>query len=138
MKKMFNVSFYYMIAGLIGGVFFREFTKIQGYTGDTALGVVHTHTLMLGMFMFLIVGIIVDYLKISEETRIKKFFVWYNSGLILTIIMLVIRGIFDVLGTNLSKGANASISGMSGLGHIALTVGMMYFFTAIRKEVKER
>lgn len=138
MKKMFNVSFYYMIAGLIGGVFFREFTKIQGFTGNTALGVVHTHTLMLGMFMFLIVGIIVDYLKITEDKRIKKFFIWYNSGLILTITMLVVRGVFDVLGTNLSKGLNASISGMSGLGHIVLTVGLMYFFTAIRKAVKDR
>lgn len=138
MKKMFNVSFYYMIAGLIGGVFFREFTKIQGFTGNTALGVVHTHTLMLGMFMFLIVGIIVDYLKITDDKRIKKFFIWYNSGLILTITMLVVRGVFDVLGTNLSKGLNASISGMSGLGHIVLTVGLMYFFTAIRKAVKDR
>ncbi len=138
MKKMFNVSFYYMIAGLIGGVFFREFTKIQGFTGNTALGVVHTHTLMLGMFMFLIVGIIVDYLKIADDKRIKKFFIWYNSGLILTITMLVVRGVFDVLGTNLSKGLNASISGMSGLGHIVLTVGLMYFFTAIRKAVKDR
>ncbi|MEG0327682.1 MAG: DUF2871 domain-containing protein [Erysipelothrix sp.] len=138
MKKMFNVSFYYMIAGLIGGVFFREFTKIQGFTGNTALGVVHTHTLMLGMFMFLIVGIIVDYLKITEDKRIKKFFIWYNSGLILTITMLVVRGVFDVLGTNLSKGLNAAISGMSGLGHIILTVGLMYFFTAIRKAVKDR
>ncbi|CAM4254108.1 DUF2871 domain-containing protein [Erysipelothrix inopinata] len=138
MKKMFNVSFYYMIAGLIGGVFFREFTKIQGFTGNTALGVVHTHTLMLGMFMFLIVGIIVDYLKITDDKRIKKFFIWYNTGLILTITMLVVRGVFDVLGTNLSKGLNASISGMSGLGHIVLTVGLMYFFTAIRKAVKDR
>lgn len=138
MKKMFNVSFYYMIAGLIGGVFFREFTKIQGFTGNTALGVVHTHTLMLGMFMFLIVGIIVDYLKIADDKRIKKFFIWYNSGLILTITMLVVRGVFDVLGTNLSKGLNASISGMSGLGHIVFTVGLMYFFTAIRKAVKDR
>ncbi|MEG0726002.1 MAG: DUF2871 domain-containing protein [Erysipelothrix sp.] len=138
MKKMFNVSFYYMIAGLIGGVFFREFTKIQGFTGNTALGVVHTHTLMLGMFMFLIVGIIVDYIKITEDNRILIFFIWYNSGLILTITMLVVRGVFDVLGTNLSKGLNAAISGMSGLGHIILTVGLMYFFTAIRKAVKDR
>lgn len=38
------------------GVFYREFTKVDGFTSFTTLSVVHTHYLMLGMVFFLIVG----------------------------------------------------------------------------------
>ena len=33
----------YMAAALAGGVFYREFTKFNGYVGETALGKVHAH-----------------------------------------------------------------------------------------------
>ena len=50
MKKLLNTSMAYMIAALAGGVFYREFTKFNGYAGETALGKVHTHLFVLGMF----------------------------------------------------------------------------------------
>ncbi|RGW71828.1 DUF2871 family protein [Holdemanella biformis] len=31
----------------MGGVFYREFTKVNGFTSFTTLSVVHTHYLML-------------------------------------------------------------------------------------------
>ena len=46
MKKLLNTSMAYMIAALAGGVFYREFTKFNGYAGETALGKVpvsYTH-----------------------------------------------------------------------------------------------
>ena len=36
------------------GVFYREFTKFSGFTGKTALYVVHTHYFLLGMVFFLL------------------------------------------------------------------------------------
>ena len=42
---------------MVGGVFYREFTKLNGYTGVTALGKVHTHLFLLGMVMFLIIAV---------------------------------------------------------------------------------
>ena len=55
MQKLARASLSYMIIGLISGVYFREFTKLKDFTDWTQLSVVHTHTLILGMFFFLIV-----------------------------------------------------------------------------------
>ena len=46
MKKLFNLSFFYLILGLALGVFFREFTKFNNFTGITKLSSAHTHTLV--------------------------------------------------------------------------------------------
>ncbi|MGL5648848.1 MAG: DUF2871 family protein, partial [Clostridium sp.] len=54
MKKIFNTSMLYLLFGLLGGVFFREFTRMSDFTGITRLSVVHTHALILGFFLFLI------------------------------------------------------------------------------------
>lgn len=53
MKRLMNASIVYGILGLIGGVFYREFTKLNGFTSFTTSSVVHTHYLMLGMVFFL-------------------------------------------------------------------------------------
>ena len=43
MKKFINISLIYAIAAMAGGVFYREFTKFNNFTGVTALGKVHAH-----------------------------------------------------------------------------------------------
>lgn len=53
MKKIINTAMIYLALGLAAGVFYREFTKWNGFTGKTTLGVVHTHLLVLGMLFFL-------------------------------------------------------------------------------------
>lgn len=41
-----------------GGVFYREFTKLNGFTDFTTLSVVHTHCLILGISMvFVLISI---------------------------------------------------------------------------------
>ena len=52
MKKYLNLSLIYAVAAMAGGVFYREFTKFNGFTGATALGKVHTHLFLLGMLIF--------------------------------------------------------------------------------------
>ena len=54
-KKFINTSFLYAILAMIGGVFYREFTKINQFVGATALGKVHVHLFVLGMIFFLMV-----------------------------------------------------------------------------------
>lgn len=39
MKKYLNVSLIYAVAAMIGGVFYREFTKFNSFDGVTVLGV---------------------------------------------------------------------------------------------------
>ncbi|NUR96162.1 MAG: DUF2871 family protein, partial [Kribbellaceae bacterium] len=55
MRKIYVAAHVYMILGLISGLYYRELTKAKDFTGDSQLGVVHTHILALGMLFFLIV-----------------------------------------------------------------------------------
>lgn len=136
MKKMINTSFAYLIAGLASGVFFREFTKFQNFEGYSQINVIHTHTLMLGMFMFLIVALFFTKFDLAKDKRFNRFYITYNLGLIMSIVMMLTRGITQVLAMDVSKGLNASISGISGLAHIIMTVGLMYLFSILKFEVK--
>lgn len=136
MKKMINFALGYGIAAMIGGVFFREFTKFNGYTDVTMLGKIHTHLFVLGMFVFLLVALFTAQTPLNEQKQFKLFLVFYNIGVPLTTIMMLIRGIFQVLGTSLSSGASAAISGIAGIGHILTSVGLILLLLALRKVAK--
>lgn len=135
MKKFYRLSAAYAIAGIIGGVFYREFTKFNQFTGTTSLGFVHTHAFMLGLFFFLIVLLLEKQFKLTESKKMKSFLLFYNGGLSLTIIMLVVRGITTVLNTSLSAAMNAAISGIAGVGHILLGIGLLYFFLILKEKI---
>ncbi|MFR9117452.1 MAG: DUF2871 family protein [Merdibacter sp.] len=53
MKKLMNLSLVYLIAALAFGVFYREFTKLNNFAGETMLRAVHTHLFMLGVVALL-------------------------------------------------------------------------------------
>ncbi|MEG1428136.1 MAG: DUF2871 family protein, partial [Oscillospiraceae bacterium] len=78
MKKYLNLSLIYAIAAMVGGVFYREFTKFNGYTGVTALGKVHTHLFLLGMVMFLLVALFAAHSKLEEQKQFRVFLKVYN------------------------------------------------------------
>ncbi len=136
MKKLLNLSLVYAAAGMAAGVFFREFTKFNDFTGSTALGKVHTHLFMLGMFVFLIAALFQQRTELTKQRPFKIFMVIYNIGVPLTAVMMIIRGVFEVTGTELSKGASAAISGIAGIGHILAAGGIIHFIVAIKKSVK--
>ncbi|WP_330398487.1 DUF2871 family protein [Mogibacterium pumilum] len=54
MKRYMNSALAYAILAMIGGVFYREFTKYHGFSGKTYLSVVHTHYFLLGMVFFIL------------------------------------------------------------------------------------
>lgn len=137
MKKMIKIAFAYAIVAMVGGVFYREFTKFNGFSGRTTLGFVHTHLFLLGMFMFLIVALFVSKHKVNENKKFKVFMITYNIGVPLTGIMLFVRGIVQVLGITMSKGGNAAISGMSGIAHIFTGVGIVFLFLCLLKSAEE-
>lgn len=136
MKKMVKTAFIYSIAAMIGGVFYREFTKFNGFTGRTTLSFVHTHLFLLGMVMFLIAGLYTSKLEIQQTKHFKLFYIIYNIGVPITAIMLLVRGIIQVLNINLSTALNASISGIAGIGHILTGIGIIFFFLSLIKEAK--
>lgn len=59
MEKLYvKLALIYSVMAMIFGVFYREFTKLNHFTGITNLSVMHTHYFMLGMFFFLILMIL--------------------------------------------------------------------------------
>lgn len=133
MKKMLNISFLYAILAMAGGVFYREFTKFNGFSGRTTLGFVHTHLFLLGMVMFLLAALFAAHLPLERMRTFKPFLVVYNIGVPLTVIMLIVRGIPQVLGMELSRGMDAAVSGIAGIGHILTGVGIVLLFLALHK-----
>ena len=59
----------------------------------------------------------------------------YHIGLNLTAVMLVVRGVTQVTGAELSRGADAAISGIAGIGHILLGVSLVLLLLQIKRSV---
>ena len=137
MKKYFNIAFIYAIAAIASGVFYREFTKFNNFTGKTSLSVTHLHLFVLGTIMFLVIALLIEITNLEEQKSFKAFIRLYNIGLPFMVILFYVRGIVQVLGLELSKGANASISGIAGIAHIIIPIAIVIFFMNLRKvEVK--
>lgn len=137
MKKYVNVSFVYAIFALICGVFYREFTKLNGFTGKTTLGVMHVHLFVLGTILFLIIGLYSLMTNIETQKEFKRFFTLYNISLPFMVIMFMVRGIVQVLGMEVSTGMNAAISGIAGISHILMMVSIVFLFLALKKSQKK-
>lgn len=135
MKKYANSALFYAIAAMVFGVFYREFTKFMGFTGESALSVMHTHYFMLGMVMFLLM-LLLDKQFAFTNGKTGRVLLVYHAGLNLTGVMFLIRGVTQVMGTPLSSGMNAAISGMAGIGHILLGVSMVLLLVQIKKSVR--
>lgn len=131
MKKYLITSSIYMVLGLVFGVFYREFTKANEFVGITTLGKLHLHTLVLGMFFFLIVALLEDRLSLRTSKLETYFYYTYNVGMGIFLITLLIRGILQVTNSSISSGANSAIAGVAGIGHMTLTVGLILFFVML-------
>ena len=92
----------------------------------------HTHYFMLGMFFFLILMLIEKVFTFSDQ-RIGKVLIAYQLGLNITGLGFLIRGLTQVWGTELSKGMDASISGIAGIGHILMGVSIVLILLKIKK-----
>ena len=103
-KRYANFAFIYAIAAMAFGVFYREFTKFNGFTGDTRLSVIHTHYFLLGMVFFLILMLIEKNFALTQ-----------------------------VLADNPEKALDASIAGISGTGHIVMGVSLGVLLFKIKK-----
>ena len=52
--------------------------------------------------------------------------------------MMVVRGITEVAGTPLTAGASAAISGIAGIGHILVGVGIILLICSLKKTANKQ
>lgn len=131
MKQLYYTALTYMILGLAGGLGYREITKANGFTGQTELAVVHTHLLVLGMLVLLVVLLLEKVFALSRSRVFPWFFWVYNAGVVWTVAFLAINGTRTVLGEPTTSG----LAGMAGFGHILLTAGLILFFVCLRSRL---
>lgn len=117
-----NASIVYGVLGLIGGVFYREFTKLNGFT---TLSVVRTHYLMLGMVLFLLLVLFEKNFHFVDN-KVLKYLLFYHIGLNLTVVMLVVRGVLHVLSLEVLSVV------LSGIAHLILGISMVLVLILIR------
>ena len=131
MKKLFYTAMAYLVFGLSSGVFYREFTVINNFTGHTQLKITHVHILVLGFLMFFILTLFEKVFNISKSKWFNKFFAVYNIGTLLTSIMFLVIGIRQVKG--LQPGP--AMDGLAGLGHIIITIGFIFLFLVLKEQI---
>ena len=137
-KKLWNLSFTYTLIALLSGVFYREYTRGIGYTEATNLSLLHTHLFVLGMLFFLIVLALESIFKLSQQKLFNGFLWTYNIGLIVSSVMMAVRGWLQTQGGELSRAVDASVSGMAGVGHILLGVGIVLFFFNLKSAISSK
>jgi hypothetical protein len=132
MKKLYNSAFIYLLIGALSGVFFREFTKINNYTGKTTLSVVHTHFLVLGFLFFLILTLTYPILNFHKIKNFNKWFITYNIGLLLTGSTMLARGILQVTGADFN-----GLSHIAGTAHAILGISLFWFMFILKKALED-
>lgn len=134
MKRYMNTALLYAVLAMAGGVFYREFTKFNGFDERTTLSVVHTHYFLLGMVFFLLLLLLEKNFSFTSA-KTGRILAVYHTGLNLTAVMLVVRGVTQVTVPALSSGMNAAISGVAGIGHILLGGSIILLLVQIRRSI---
>lgn len=136
MKRYANTAVAYAVIAMLFGVFYREFTKFNGFEGQTVLSAIHPHYFMLGMVFFLLLLLREKSVGFSGAGTGKVLAV-YHVGLNLTGLTLLLRGVAQVLGTPLSSAMNGALSGVAGIGHILLGVSLVLLLLQIKRSLAE-
>ena len=124
MKRLINTALVYLIAGAAAGVFFREFTKLSGFSGQTVLGFMHPHLLALGFLVFLIATLFALASDFTGDRLFKPFFIVYNIGVAVTATVLPLP--------------DAALSGIAGIGHIMVGVGLVLLVIMFKRVVDRK
>ncbi len=120
--------------GLFIGIFYRSLTHSRDFTGSTQLSVAHTHAFALGTLFLLIILGLNEVIALESHRRFRIMFWTWNLGLIVTSATLVTKGTLQVIQS--AAADSPAIAGISGIGHIALTVAFGLFFWVLRASEK--
>ncbi|MBN9157380.1 DUF2871 domain-containing protein [Microbacterium sp.] len=134
LAQLFVATVTWIALGLAAGLFYREFTKAQGFPNGVSgqLALVHTHLLALGALVTLIVLALEKLFALSASRLFRWFFWIYNAGVLLTGAMMTWHGILDVQKAEASK----AISGIAGAGHILIGAGFVLLLITLWKGIR--
>lgn len=134
LSQLFVATVTWIALGLVAGLFYREFTKAQGFPNGFSgqLALVHTHLLALGALVTLIVLALEKLFALSASRLFRWFFWIYNAGVLLTAAMMTWHGILDVQKVEASK----AISGIAGAGHILIGAGFVLLLISLWKGIR--
>ncbi len=131
LTTLFWAAAAYTALGLASGLYYRELTKANEFTGFTQTSVMHTHLLVLGMLVFLVMMALERIFTLSRSRGFTVFFWLYNAGLVITVAMMGVHGTRTVLGLE----SGPALAGVSGLGHMLLTAALVALFVALQRTV---
>ncbi|WKD61914.1 hypothetical protein CCICO_09535 [Corynebacterium ciconiae DSM 44920] len=134
MRKLSTLAAVYLGIGLIAGVYYREFTRLHDYDGDTQLSTVHTHALVLGVIVPLVLIALSASISIDTHRRFTAFFITYTVALTWMIAHMIIKGSWQVL--NPTGEYPAALAGISGIGHILMTVALILLLMIVKQRVR--
>lgn len=134
LRSIYLPTMIFTFVGLAAGVAYREITKFSEFDGRTQLAFAHTHLLALGALLGLIFLVLERTFQLSKAKTFKGFLIMWVVGVAWTSSMLIIKGSLQIFKPEIAD--HAAIAGVSGIGHIALTVGFIMFFMALSARVK--
>lgn len=138
MRKYINTAFIYAMAAMAAGVYYREITRISGFTGTTSLAFVHLHLFVLGAMMFMIIALFSRVTDVENEKSFRSFYVLYNIALPFMAVMFLVRGTMQVVMPEISSGLSAAVSGTAGISHILMLIAVIQLFRALKRAVADR
>jgi hypothetical protein len=127
-KKLSSALLVYTVIGLVFGVFYREFTKFHGFDRYTMLSVMHAHALLLGALFCLILLAADRLFTFSHHRRFTVWFTLYNIGLGGTLAAMLVRGVLQVLGSDM-----AGLNHIAGLFHTILGISLVWSVLMVKQ-----
>lgn len=133
-KRDIDFAIGYAIAALVIGVLYRELGKYGLLQMPETVGRIHGHLLSLGTLFLLLLAALDQLFDFGKEKGADSAFWIYQAGLVLSALMMFVRGWVGILNGPI----NAALSGIAGIGHLLLAVGLVWMLFVLRKAVIRR
>ena len=111
----------YLSFGIFAGAFYREIGKI--YPVEVKMAFLYVHLIVLG-FVLLTLAYLLIRDRAFENARLKKLLTIYNFGMFFSFSAMFLHGMID--GYVSGDGARMGMVALSGVGHILLTVALIW------------
>lgn len=135
---MHKISAGYLFYGLLIGLFYHEAAYYSHFTGVSVLSVVHPHAIILGAAVFFLLPLFMKVSDIHHTKGFHSFLIFYNIGLMSTLFFMTARGVIQLFSLPISSFWDHMIGGLAGLGHLILTIGLVFLFKVLIQSCKKQ